>query len=181
MYTHVVLLRGVNVGAAKRVPMATFKTLLQRLGCEQVKTLLNSGNAVVSIPQVSADTLARDVSSALHHTLGFDVPVVVKSCRNFHAIVSGNELNSGVINPSRLLVAFAQTTAALKALAPVSKAVRTPDRFILGTKAAYLYCPAGILESEAAKTLLGGAGYVVTTRNWATVLKLHEISSVGAA
>ena len=40
------LLRGVNVGKAKRVPMAELRRVLEDLGCTNVATLLNSGNAV---------------------------------------------------------------------------------------------------------------------------------------
>ncbi|MBK7116145.1 MAG: DUF1697 domain-containing protein [Proteobacteria bacterium] len=177
MYTHVVLLRGVNVGKGNRIPMATFKSLLQRLGCEDVRTLLNSGNAVVSRPKVSAGTLAGEVGSAIHDTVGLDVQVVVKSSRDFGAIVASNQLLSSSTDPSRLLVSFAQSGPALKALASISSVVRAPDRFHLGAKAAYLYCPRGILVSEAAKALLGKAGRGVTTRNWATVLKIHGLLS----
>ena len=46
MPLYVALLRGVNVGRAKRVPMADWRALLEELGCEGVRTILNSGNAV---------------------------------------------------------------------------------------------------------------------------------------
>jgi uncharacterized protein (DUF1697 family) len=42
----VVLLRGVNVGKGNRVAMVEFKESLEGLGYTDVKTLLNSGNAV---------------------------------------------------------------------------------------------------------------------------------------
>ena len=82
MYTHVVLLRGVNVGKGNRIPMATFKSLLQRMGCEDVRTLLNSGNAVVSRPKVSAGTLAGEVGSAIHDTVGLDVQKRLRPVRS---------------------------------------------------------------------------------------------------
>src|SRR5688572_20096464 len=46
MMTFIALLRGVNVGKAKRVPMAEFRALLAALGYANVTILLNSGNAV---------------------------------------------------------------------------------------------------------------------------------------
>lgn len=176
MYTHVVLLRGVNVGKAKRIPMATLKELLHELGCEEVKTLLNSGNAVVSRPAVLPTTLAREIGDAIRSAFGFDVPVVVKSVRDFRAIVASNTLLPDPAHHSRFLVAFTQTDTALRELGTITKVVRPPDRFLLGRKAAYLHCPNGILESAAAETLLGKAGNAITTRNWATVLKLHDLS-----
>jgi uncharacterized protein (DUF1697 family) len=181
MYSHVVLLRGVNVGKAKRVPMVELAKLLRKVGCSEVATILNSGNAVVAISSTSADKLARLTADALRSALGFDVPVVVKSSRTFRMIVSGNELRSSSTNPSRLLVAFAQTSKALKALKPISAAVRPPEQFLVGAYAAYLNCPKGILESKAAESLLGRLGAGITTRNWATVLKLQELLAARAA
>ena len=53
---------------------------------------------------------------------------------------------------------------------------------MLGRHAAYLHCPAGILESRAGEALLGKLGRAATTRNWATVLKLHALAGqVGAS
>jgi uncharacterized protein (DUF1697 family) len=180
MYSHVVLLRGVNVGKAKRVPMSSLSTLLRKLGCSEVATILNSGNAVVAMPSASADKLAHSTAEALRSTFGFDVAVVVKTARTFRIIVSGNKLVSKSVNPSQLLVAFAQTSQTLKALAPITQAVRPPEQFLLGPHAAYLHCPNGILESKVAEALLGRAGSGITTRNWATVLKLQELLATRA-
>ena len=56
MSRHVALLRGINVGKAKRIAMADLKTLMERLGYREVRTLLNSGNVVFTAP---AATLVR--------------------------------------------------------------------------------------------------------------------------
>ncbi|MEX8500212.1 MAG: hypothetical protein AB3X40_07370, partial [Leptothrix ochracea] len=52
-----------------------------------------------------------------------------------------------------------------------------PEQFLIGKNAAYLHCATGILESKAGEALLGKAGKSVTTRNWATVLKLQALIS----
>ncbi|HSD71146.1 MAG TPA: DUF1697 domain-containing protein, partial [Thermoanaerobaculia bacterium] len=41
---HVALIRGINVGRAKRVAMADLRALVGDLGYGDVRTLLNSGN-----------------------------------------------------------------------------------------------------------------------------------------
>ena len=46
MPRYVALFRGINVGKAKRIAMADLRALLEKLGYTDVKTLLNSGNAV---------------------------------------------------------------------------------------------------------------------------------------
>lgn len=43
---YVALLRGINVGRAKRVAMADLRALVEGLGFHSVRTLLNSGNVV---------------------------------------------------------------------------------------------------------------------------------------
>jgi uncharacterized protein (DUF1697 family) len=174
MPTFVVLLRGVNVGKAKRVPMAQFKELLIDIGCSTVSTLLNSGNAVVKATRQSPAALARKVASALEDHFGFPVPVVIKSADELNLIVAGTDLVDCDTDHSRFLVAFAQEPSALTALKPIAELVTSPERFAIGPHAAYLHCPHGILESKSAKAL-GKMGEAFTTRNWATVLKLQTL------
>ena len=52
--THVALLRGINVGTAKRVAMANLRTMVEELGYGDVRTLLNSGNVVFSATVAAA-------------------------------------------------------------------------------------------------------------------------------
>lgn len=171
----VVLLRGVNVGKAKRVPMADFRELLGELGFTSVRTLLNSGNAVGDAPAGAAPTHASRIHDALLARLAVDVPVIVKGATDVDAIVRANPLAVTITDPSRALVAFAPDAKVLASLATVESLVVKPEAFVVGTHAAYLWCPDGILSSKAGEALLGKAGRQVTTRNWATVLKLDAL------
>lgn len=172
MSRFVVLLRGVNVGKGNRVPMAEFRVLLEGLGFTEVKTLLNSGNAVFHSAGRSAAAHAKGISVALVEQLGVQVQVVVKSAADFQAVVAENTLAPAEDQHSRFLVAFAQEQAAIDALAALRPLARAPERFLIGKHAAYLHCARGILESAVGAALLGKAGRAVTTRNWATTLKL---------
>lgn len=171
----IVLLRGVNVGKGNRVSMAEFKQILESLGHSEVRTLLNSGNAVCQCQSKSSAPLASAVHAAIQAQLGLDVAVVVKSARELQAIIQGNALADECDDPSRLLVAFAQDAKTLRGLEQLAALAQPPDRFVLGNEAAYLLCVQGILESPAGKALLGKVGKSVTTRNWATVLKLQGL------
>ena len=173
MPTFIVLLRGVNVGKAKRVPMADFKALLLGLGCTSATTLLNSGNAVVTTEaRTTSQALATKIAAAMVERFGFEVPVVVKTAAEFEAIVRANSLEVPEEHHARLLVAFGQTPAAISALAPLADITVPPEQFLLQDGAAYLYCAGGILDSPVGEALLGKPGRTVTTRNWSTVLKL---------
>lgn len=175
----VALLRGVNVGKANRVPMADWRELLAQLGYTQVATLLNSGNATFSAARGTAASHASAIARLLAERLQVKVPVVVKSARDLARVVADNPFVVAAAEHPRLLVALAQDTDALAALAAIGALVVPPERFFVGRAAAYLYCTRGLLDSKAASALLGKRGRAVTTRNWATVLKLQALVEAG--
>jgi uncharacterized protein (DUF1697 family) len=176
MPTFIALLRGINIGKAKRVPMAELRALLTELGYARVATLLNSGNAVFRATKGTPDQHAAAIATALSTRLQVEVPVIVKSARSLAAIVSENPLAESARDHSRLLVAFAQDRKALSGLRAIEPLVVPPEEFALGKNAAYLNCVTGILESKAGAALLGKVGKSATTRNWATVLKLQALA-----
>lgn len=75
----------------------------------------------------------------------------------------------------RLLLAFAQDSAALQPLHALAPLLQPPEALHIGEHAAYLHCAAGILQSQVALALLGKVGRGVTARNWATVLKMQTV------
>ena len=176
MTTFIALLRGVNVGKAKRVPMADFRVLLAALGYANVATLLNSGNAVFRAESGTSGKHATAIAAAIARKLKFEVPVIVKSANDLAAIVAKNPFAVDAAGRSRFLVAFAQERKALSGLAAIEPLVQPPEGFAIGRHAAYLHCANGILESKAGAALLGKGGRAVTTRNLATTLKLLALA-----
>lgn len=173
METFVALLRGINVGTAKRLPMAELRESLSDLGYQEVVTLLNSGNAVFRARGEPVGVAAA-ISAALASQRKLDVLVVVKRAAEVEAIVRNNPFDDAT-EPSRLLVAFTQTRQALAGLEAIGELATPPDEFVLGRHAAYLLCPRGSMQSAAGKALLGKAGQGATTRNWLTTCKLHAL------
>lgn len=172
----VLLLRGVNVGKGKRLPMAALKTILESLGCTEVKTLLNSGNAVFRSQDLSATQLATRIASAIRDQLQLSPTAIVKSAAELSAIVRANPMQPPTEEHARFLVAFASDPQTLKDLHAIEPLVQATERFVIGDQAAYLHCPNGLLQSNAGDALLGRVGNGVTTRNWATVLKLEALA-----
>jgi uncharacterized protein (DUF1697 family) len=175
MTTCLVLLRGVNVGPAKRVPMAELRALLAEQGGERVATLLNSGNAVADWPRARPAALQARLAQALHARFGFDVPVVVKTLAEGEAIAADMPWPEPP-DPSRLVVVFAPDPDALAGLQAVKPLVAAGEAWHLGRHAAYLHCAGGLLQSRAAEALLGRGRDGVTTRNWATLGKLLALA-----
>ena len=171
----VALLRGINVGKAKRVSMEALRAVLGGLGYTKVATLLNSGNLVFLAAGGTPAQHAAAIAEALATQLQLDVPVIVKSAKEFASVVAENRLAGAAFDPSRLLLAFIGDAQARSDVAAIAQLTVAPEVFFMGTHAAYLLCSNGILESKAGKALLGKGGKARTSRNWATVLKLQAL------
>jgi len=91
------------------------------------------------------------------------------------AVVAGNKLVAIAADPSRLLVALTNDPKPLAALESFARGEWGADEVHIGKHAVYVWCANGILESKAAVALLKGLGGSGTTRNWATVEKLHAL------
>lgn len=175
MTRYVALLRGINVGRAKRIAMADLRALLEGLGYEAPRTLLNSGNAVFGGGTEKPAVHAARIRAAVLEQLGVDAPVLVKSAKEIAAVLAGNSLVNVADNPSRLLVVFTADAKTLAGISALQSLVVPPEVLHIGRDAAYLWCASGILESQVGAALLGKLGPAGTTRNWATVEKIHAM------
>lgn len=176
MSTRIVLLRGINVGKAKRVPMAELRELMESLGFRNVRTLLNTGNVVFESDDVSLEDLERGIQSAIADRFGFDVPTMVITPAILQQVIERNPLVDMIDNPSRFLIAFLGRDAKREQLAEIADLVKPPEAFALDEHAAYLWCPEGISKCDAAEVLLRPIHGRLTTRNLVTTLKLRELA-----
>lgn len=170
---HVALIRGINVGRAKRVAMADLRTLLAGLGYREVRTLLNSGNVVFSAGRGKPSHFGKQIEAAMAERLGVSAPVIVLTAAALSTVVEENELVRLADNPARLLVAFSGDADHLERLQPLTRQEWRPEALAVGSRAAYLWCPAGVLASRLFEAVGRVLGELATTRNWATVTKIH--------
>jgi uncharacterized protein (DUF1697 family) len=177
---YVALFRGINVGKAKRIAMADLRVLLARLGLTDVKTLLNSGNAIFTAAAGPARQHAQRIREAVAKKLGVDALVIVKSERELAGIIAGNELGKIATDASRLLIALTHDGKTLATLKSLAGAQWGDEKVQVGKHAAYVWCANGILESKAAVALLKGLNETGTTRNWATLNKIHALMTDGS-
>lgn len=167
------LLRGINVGRAKRIAMADLRSLIEGLGFTDVRTLLNSGNVVFQASRPNVVRVASAVEAAIHGKFGFSAAVVVVTAQELDVIVAENRRTEHARDPSKFLVAFVASTATLAKARPLCERSWAPDAIDIGTKAAYLWCANGIIESKLMQSFARATAESATTRNWATVLKLQ--------
>ena len=102
---YVALLRAVNVGG-RTVPMAVLRESLATLGYEDVRTYLQSGNAVFSAPGTEPSRLAPVIATALRERLGIDIPTAVLTAAELAAVVKANPFVAEAADPTRVVVSF---------------------------------------------------------------------------
>lgn len=171
----IALLRGINVGKAKRVSMAELRTLVESLGYSDVRTLLNSGNLVFTAPGITPAVAGARIEEALVKQLGVPSRITVLTSAELSAIIEGNPLVDMATDPSRLLVAVLAKPGDRKILDPLIKEDWSPEALATGSRVAYLWCPEGILASRLSEAVGKVLRDGVTTRNWSTITKLQAL------
>lgn len=174
--TYVVLLRGVNVGG-RRIGMTALRECLTGLGLQDVRTYLQSGNAVLVTDEVSVPRLRSRIEAALEERFGFDVPVVVLTAADLAAVVTANPYPGLADQPTRLVVSFRPDRLPAE-VASSFTLDDFPESGVLGESVLYLHYPDGQgrskLTPDVLQRRLGGAWG--TARNWRTVLALLEMA-----
>lgn len=175
------LLRGINVGGHKKVPMAELREVLSELGHTDVATHLQSGNAVFSTEEDDGErALAADLERAIAGRFGFAVDCLVRDGAYLRAIVDDCPFPAAELEGRQLHVTYFSAPVTPARFAAVDAAEFAPEAFRLGDRALYLYAPDGLGRSRLADVLARPAllkGTVATSRNWNTVRRLAELTN----
>lgn len=176
MPSHVVLLRGINVGRNKRVAMADLRALLSSLGYADVRTHLQSGNAVFTSSSTDQAELVARIEGAIAEQLGMTVRCVVRSAAEVRAVVDGNPLTAIATDGAKLLALFLSQQPDPALLAEHDPTELSADQIRLGDRVVYQWCPDGVLAAPPVSAFVEKhLGVVVTGRNWNTVTKLATL------
>jgi uncharacterized protein (DUF1697 family) len=159
--------------------MTDLRSLIEGLGFSDVRTLLNSGNAVFKAARSTSEKAASAIEGAIQREFGFSVPVVVLTARDLNTIIAENPLTQAAQDPSKFLVAFVAKRGVLGKADPLLQETWAPEALAIGRKAAYLWCARGIIDSKLVKHFSRVTAGAATTRNWSTVLKLQAAAGEG--
>lgn len=174
--TQIALLRAINVGGNNRLPMTDLVALLKGLGCREVVTYINSGNAVYQVPAKKADRLAGALAEAIARELGLEVPVVTRSAGELAKVAKRHPFEQKAKEPKRLNVGFLAELPAPEAIARLDPNRSPPDEFQVVGREVYLHYASGVAGTKLTNQYFDSKlGTVMTVRNWNTVLKLVEL------
>ena len=176
MARYVALLRGVNLGARNRVPMAELRALLEELGHEDVATLLQSGNAAVTTTQKPA-AVAEQLQAAIADRFGVDTVVVLRTATQLQDVLERDPLGDVADDPKRYQVHFLAGKPRAAAVRALEAADVAPERLAVSGNEIYVWHAGGIQRSPASKAIeKADLGVAATARNWSTVEKLLELA-----
>lgn len=174
------LLRGINVGGSKKVPMAELRSVLEGLGYGDVQTYLQSGNAVFSSAEKDPKALARELEAAMEAHFGFRVACLVVDGTYLRAVADACPFPAAELEGKQLHATFFSEQPGAERFAAIDRAAYLPEEYRLGDRVLYLYAPNGMGRSKLGEALARPAvvkGMDVTTRNWNTVAKLVELTA----
>jgi uncharacterized protein (DUF1697 family) len=177
--TYAALLRGINVGGNKKLPMADLRALLEDLGHGDVRTYLQSGQAVFTSDHGDEESLAAGLTAAIEKRFGFAVDVLVRDHAYLRAVADACPFPADELEAKQLHATYFSGPVDEERFAGVDRAAHLPQDFRLGDRVLYLYTPDGLGRSTLAEQLAKPRvtkGLIATTRNWNTVRKLVEMT-----
>jgi uncharacterized protein (DUF1697 family) len=175
METCVLLLRGINVGGKGSLPMKELAAVLGKLGCRNVKTYIQSGNAVFQHENADLSKLAGQIGAGIRKRRGFAPHVLVLDRKAFQTILAKNPFPEAESDPKSLHVGFLDAVPAKPDLEKLESLRKKTERFRLIGKVFYLHAPEGVGRSKLAAASEKALGVPMTDRNWNTVAKLMEM------
>lgn len=150
--TKILLLRGVNVSGANRLPMAEFREMLAEFGLRDVDTHVQSGNAVFRDPGVA--DLEGKIGTAMLQRFGFKPALILLSLADYRAILAANPFKAaGAADGTKVHILFLASPATGADLAGLRAFGTGGEEFQLTDRALYLHTPGGYGRSALAERL----------------------------
>ena len=176
MKTYIALIRGINLGGKNMLPMKELVAILEGLGARNIKTYIQSGNAVFTSREKNPSRLARTIGTEIKQRRGFEPKILLLELKDLEHAMQQNPFPEAEANPPALHLSFlvsAPTKPNLQALEGLKKA---SERFQLRGSVFYLHAPEGVGRSKLAANAEKLLGVSMTDRNWRTVCTLCEMA-----
>ena len=178
MSQYIVLLRGINVGTGRKVPMADLRKLCESLGLQQVQTYIQSGNLVFELPSPEPiPELEARLQKAFSEAFGFEIPVLIRTSEEWtNSIAQNPYLKEENVDIERLHLTCLKELPSPELLEKIKTFQYLPDRYEIIGRDVFIFCAAGYGTSKLVNSFfeskLKTSG---TTRNWKTVMQLNEM------
>lgn len=174
----IALIRGINVGSTRKLPMAELRAACAEEGLGAVKTYIQSGNVVLDHghPAEVEAALAR----LIHARFKLDVPVIVRTAAQWGELIDTCPFpDEAEEAPKALHLLACQKPPAKDAVEALRERAKHGEMIAAwGVRDIAIHYGGGVADSKLAPTLIDRlVGSPATGRNWNTLLKLQELAA----
>ncbi len=175
MPRYAAFLRAVNLGRTRKASSAVLRSTFEDLDFEDVATFQTSGNVVFSMAGRASEAALRSrVEAGLEKTLGFPIPVFLRSEKEILAIAAHEPFDADAVERSKgklqvaLLPKAPSGAARRKALAHATDS----DPLAIDRRELYWLPSGGTLESELDRSASDKLVGPTTTRTMGTIERM---------
>ena len=174
MLTYIALIRGL--GGKYIVPMKELVRLMERIGLRDVRTYIQSGNAVFRSKKINVAAVSARIKAAIQRGYGFAPEVIIVTLAELSKAMAANPYREAESNHKSLHLHFMAAAPKAPDLDTLDALRADGERFALKGKVFYLHAPAGVGRSKLFARIEKKLGVPATARNWRTVCKLKELA-----
>jgi uncharacterized protein (DUF1697 family) len=175
--TYVALLRGINVGGKNKLPMKELVALFEDIGCDEVRTYIQSGNVVFRTGVDRVSEVQDAVCEAIAARFGYRIPVLLRTAQELGNVVATNPFLVESPDPKHLHVGFLADTPSAERVQSLDPRRSDVDRFAVLGAEVYLHVPGGMGRTKLTTDYFDRRlGKVMTVRNWRSVQALLEMA-----
>jgi uncharacterized protein (DUF1697 family) len=178
MTTYIAVLRAINLGSHNKIAMSDLRAMLEKVGCEEPKTVVLSGNVVFKSAIGSAAKVEQQLEAASTKHLGVTTDYFVRTSSEWQAMIAANPFPAAArTDPGHLVMMCLRDAPSPAQVKALQAAIKGPEMVKAKGKQAYFVYPDGIGRSKLTiKVIEKALGTTGTARNWNTVLKLGELA-----
>ena len=180
---YIALFRGINVGGKNLLKMKELVELFQKLGLQNVKTYIQSGNVVFTHKKKgkelieNLETLSQKITKTIQKNYHFEPKVLILALQKFEKIVALNPFLEKENISKTVHVSFLDKIPTKPDLEALEALKQKKEEFSLIEDIFYFYAPEGIGRSKLAAQLEKKLGVCATGRNWRSVCKIQELAN----
>jgi len=168
MKPFILLLRGINVGGKNILPMKDLRAFLLELGCQNIRTYIQSGNVALRAVPIDSDKIEEAIASKF----GFRPHALVLTEDQFLTAILNNPFKQ--LEPKSVHFYFCKNPPESND-SKLQEYVAQSERYALIDGVFYLYAPEGIGRSKLMCNLEKCLGVPATGRNLTTIQKLSDM------
>ncbi len=177
MSTYIALFRGINVGRKNSLPMKELVALLEDIGARNIKTYIQSGNAVFRSAEKNLWQLSQRLTAEIKKRHGFEPHILILGLDAIEKAMAENPFPDAEADPSTLHLGFLAFTPKNPDLKKLDTLKKDSERFHLSDSVFYLHAPEGVGRSRLALNSEKLLGVPMTDRNWRTVCKIRKMAT----